>query len=463
MNCIKNYIIPSIILMLSLVLPHLFKAAPVAQLWRGYTVVRVPAADAAVLPPILEQNGCADVIRLENQHPPLESDSGAPIAPAFFSEEDDYLVARRAYFFDKSGRFQLMYVPVRYARQAAAVLNELSAVHGITGALIGRTEYSWFCPLVCILFAAALTLLAADKTRFVLAAAAPAFYPIALPLAAPSAGVCLLLCGIFAAHGVARNECDRPHRKKRALPIFAAAALPCAFTGGLKAGLLLTLALCGAAAGALLHAKIQEALNEQYSFRPVRILTAALSEQAVDKRLIALPLTSCAAGILLGSVLLAPRATPFDKSIGGFFVPAPGGESGTLPGLSDYIHWRWRALTAPYAPFDGTHLDSVPADGERIVFPRYALSDGVIRASSDVFVFDDAFRAASLSALDALPYPAVEKLLKAQGEAAQFGYSSASFQSVTLLTIIPLAAACFIPLFFAAAGWYGAFKNRYKV
>lgn len=464
MSCIKNYIIPSIILALSAALPHFFKAVPAArsaQLWRGYLAVRIPATAAADIPALLEQKGCADIIRLENQRPPLESEEGAAnLSVALSDGGDGYLLARRAYFFDKSGRFQLLYVPVRYARHLEDALKALAAEHGIKGAVMGAADYSRFCPLVCILLAAALTALAADKVQFASAAAAPVLYPFALPLYASAAGASLALAALFTGCGLERNERAQGNTLTRR--VLMAAALLCAFTAGIKAGLLFALALCGSAAGSALYANIQEAVNGRYSFHPVRIFSAAFSERDFDKRLLALPLTSCAAGILCCFALAVPRSVAFSKG-GSLLVPAPAGESGALPDLSDYINWRWRTITAPYVRAADALRSEAPAEGERVVFPRYALADGAIRASSDVFVFDDAFRAASLAAIDALSYPAVEKLLKAQGAGGQFGYSSASFQSIPLLTIIPLAAVCLLPLFFAAAGWYGAFKNRYKV
>ena len=64
-------------------------------------------------------------------------------------------------------------------------------------------------------------------------------------------------------------------------------------------------------------------------------------------------------------------------------------------------------------------------------------------------IFDKSFYDASVGDIDALPYPAVEKLIKAQGENTHAGYAfSVSGGGGLLHTLLIIFALCMPSLFF---------------
>ena len=67
MKYVKKFIIPLIISCATLILLFIFRSVPVAQLWKGFSVLYVPVnTDANVVLNTLSENGCEDVISYYN-------------------------------------------------------------------------------------------------------------------------------------------------------------------------------------------------------------------------------------------------------------------------------------------------------------------------------------------------------------------------------------------------------------
>ena len=119
--------------------------------------------------------------------------------------------------------------------------------------------------------------------------------------------------------------------------------------------------------------------------------------------------------------------------------------SKSLPDLNDYTDWRWEAMSSPYVSLN--EKDRKMNFGDTVYFSTFEMKDGKITESVHFITYDEKFKSESLSQIDLLNYPAVEKLLKKQGKIRP-GFSASGKQSLNLISIILLVISILFPLVF---------------
>lgn len=443
MRYLKEYIVPIFVTAAALLSLFFFRSVPSGKLWDGYTVLYVSGtADDAVIDAALAAQGCGDVISRQAQRVPLSASMLPEIslAPADGGRPDSYLSRRDLYFFDRTAGYKVCYVPDEYKGSAVSAAAALDGMDGVTAGIDTAASYPWIPPAVCALFAVFLTVCSVRRILFVCAAAFPVLFSAAQPSYAVCAGMCMALLCIFIAVrviGRAGAAARLSRNVYAALFLFLPAAI--CFFSGLRTGLLFALALCAVLAVAELSETVPAFFGRRYSFRPVRIRPAGMIPLVTERTRLCMTALAAAIAVLLVSAL-------FSVTLGGGFsgrsvlLPSSRAAYGSLPDLDDYIAWKWTAVTEPYVSLNGTGQKKAPADGDEVRFPRYADSPDGITATEDVIVFGPEFRRAAADGVDALPYPAIEKMMKRQGRRLCAGYSSSDSQSVTPVTVTLLAA-----------------------
>ena len=117
MNFVKRTAVPALIIVISIFSMIRFRVIPSAKLWEDYSIMFVPVgADTQIIHNVLTEKGCKDFICIENQFVPLKVSADTPEISLALSgaENSNYLRGRNNFFFDKSGNFEIYYVPDKY-------------------------------------------------------------------------------------------------------------------------------------------------------------------------------------------------------------------------------------------------------------------------------------------------------------------------------------------------------------
>ena len=150
MKYVKKFIIPLIISCATLILLFIFRSVPVAQLWKGFSVLYVPVnTDANVVLNTLSENGCEDVISYYNQNVPYVNE----FLPIKRDASDAYLAGRNAYFFDKEHSVMIYYIPNTYIKNAVKAVSSLVNDYKIDAGLDAKSSFPLATPVICIIVA----------------------------------------------------------------------------------------------------------------------------------------------------------------------------------------------------------------------------------------------------------------------------------------------------------------------
>ncbi len=435
----------------SLVTMIIFRAVPATKLWAGYTVMSVPAeTDAKLVIEGLEKCGCKAVICRAAQRVPLDLPQNSPEVSlaALGVGISDYLLRRNQFFFDKSGALELYYIPDEYGKNLKAAAASLNAEHSVNAALCCGGSYPLAAPFLALSFAFFLLFFSEERMLFAFFAFPPTLYAFCFPAYTSASAVCLLLCAaFFALSAWDRKNAVRLLLKSRDVIVLTAASCAVSAATGVRGAVFFMIAALSGLCALFLTGKARSFFERQYSFVPVKILSAgAISINAKNTR-------SALIGAAAASALLALFALPsvLDSSLvlrgGAPLFPAARARDGSFASLQDFTEWRWEALTYPYI--------SVNAAGDEknirsVSFFRYENTGGLIAERQQTITFDAEFKKNALDSINALDFPAVEKLLKRQ-KTLSAGYASSSSQTVSVFTIIALALGGTAPLFLSVS------------
>ena len=456
MTPIKKIIIFCSVAAVLFFIPIIFRSVPSGNLWKGYRIVYVDeTADEDYVADILKKAGCESVISLASQGFPvvLPVDSVERSLALSFADEDGYLAKRRAYFFDRGNRYRLYYIEDRYEGLAEDALRVFRNA-GVDAGLDTQSVYPFIVPLVCIAFALLLCILSSHRLLFFVTALFPISFAVCVPFYSAASAGCLLLYALFIALRLWRRRGAFSFIKTDISVItFSAAAFTIACVSSLRSALLFTAAAGGIVFSLFAFSEAEKLYEVRYRFRPVPIRPAR--EMPLFTKKIMRGAVACASSIAvffaasLFSTVFA--ASPFSRTARLEFPSAAGGSmTGSFPTLNEYVAWCWNTKTAPYRSiYEQKKYDKNPKDGDSIAFPRFTDSEQGISSTSVSMIFDKNFSDAVVGDIDALPYPAVEKLLKAQGENAHTGYAfSVSGGGGFLHTLLIIFALCMPSLFF---------------
>ena len=455
MTAVKKLSIFCSIAFVSLFVLFVFRTVPSGNLWERYRIVYVDdASDDDYAAEVLKRAGCENVISLASQHLPVMLPMHSPevsLALAF-ADADGYLAKRRAYFFDRGAQYRLYYIEDRYAPLAEDAVREFRAA-GIAAGIDTQGVYPFIVPLICTAFALLLCFLSPHRALFFAAAVFPVLYAGCVPLYAVAASACLFLYALFIALRVwGRRGAFSAVKTNPALIVFFAASFIIACASSLRSALLFV-PLAAGTLSALAAFSIAELRYEaRYRFtlvpiRPARAIPFFTKATFRGTAACASSIASLFVASLLSAFSVGFAAAPFPRASQLEFPSARAQSlAGIFPTLDEYVAWCWNTKTAPYRSVNAQNAhEKHPKTGDSVVFPRFSDGDAGISETSVSMVFDKNFYDAALSDIDALPYPAVEKLIKAQGAHVRAGYAFSASGGGGLLHTLLVAFALCIP------------------
>ncbi|MBR7064367.1 MAG: hypothetical protein IKI31_04400, partial [Treponema sp.] len=315
---------------------------------------------------------------------------------------------------------------------------------GIPSGIDNNVSYPVVLPIVVLAFAFFLLYLSRKKAVFALGS----FFPILLSFCSPfyslASSLMLLLYAIYLSCLFwKRKNAFNYILKNFVIVLFFASSVFIAFFTSPKSALLFCICVLGVLC--VLYSKnvIDELFDKKYTFKPVLIRSAKSIKTFTNFS--KSELLSCSVGIFL--LLFFSFFSTGNLSIKSKKMIFPSAHSNgitdTLPVLEDYFSWYYETLSSPYKRLEP---DSKKNKSTSISFPRYKSTENGIVLYNESYSFDDSFFEKTVAQIDELPYPALEKMIKAQGQNIKPGYSSNTAQKNTIFHTILIIFALVVPV-----------------
>ena len=449
MKYLKEYLIPSCIIIISILSMIFFRTIPSSKLWDDYSVVYVQKnVDESLIQKLFDDYGCKDVISGAEQFVPMEFSSESPEISMAIAKVDssNYLVRRNLYFFDKNSNYKIYYVPDEYKNNLEDVIFSLQE-EGFKCGVDVSASYPIFLPILCVIFAIFLIIKSPMKKLFASSCVLPVIFSFFIPFYPSVAAACLLLLSFyFALYLWGRNGAIGVILKNPIFLIFFVGAIIVSFFAGIKNFLIFIIMICGNICVLHFYKIICSLYQKRFSFVPVKIRSASFVSVVNSVSLLSTLICGVViAGILVSSFFSINIGSSIKNSEQKVLLPASYG-NGALPNLNDYIFWKWNSMTEPYISVYDKQKKSNPKEGDSVSFTEYIETNEGIKESVKTIVFSSEFEENAFAIIDKLPYPSIEKLMKAQKKNFSAGYVFSGSQNVSIFTIIQLICAMFIPI-----------------
>ena len=391
---------------------------PTSRIWEGYTVFFADKhiSEETALS-FLSAEGCHDVISLSSQKVPYVSHF-CPVLPKAF---DDYLSARLGYFSDRSGDYELYYVPAGSEVQAIKAAEKLSKQTSLVAGTDGKRTYPFASPLVVVVVVATLLVLSRNKAAFF----CPAVLSLPLCFSQPfhsvvAAAVLFTLAFYLTQRIWARRRALEVARRNPYVLVLLFVALLSFLLSGAKAAILGLLSLAAAFSSLYLLYLAEHFLDKRRSFRVKRIFSASQLPLVHKKNSSVVLLCSSPVLLILLLFAFSSKITGFSSIAARLYFPVPSektDEGGELPCLEDFYEWIWNVKAFPYRSLNTGGYFRKPAQGEEVRVTRYDQKDTLLRENSSVLMkFDGSFKNATDKEIENLDYPAIEKFMEKQGD-----------------------------------------------
>lgn len=465
-----------IIILIGIICLFAFRSVPVTRIWSSYNMLY---ADKSVsehdILEYLSRAGCKDVISLSSQRIPIRS-SIVPIEPKLNS----YLNDRNFYFSDQEKEFNLFYIPSEYESRTEQAVVSMQKDGNIKAGMDGHEKYPWTVPLICIAVALSLLFFAKNRNPFAAGAVFPVCMSASLPFYPVASAVCLVLLALFMVNHIWG-------RRRYLLAVFTSpwvmvpliTAMIVFFMVSMQCGILgLLVFLASAGATCLLRSR-ELYLDSKSSFKyelifSARQLPLMYSRTAKATAALMLPMALLFAMFAVSSVV-SPKSTA-----NGLSVPSPAGALSDgqwkIPALREYYDWAWKTLAFPYINLnskDSQHVnmdffEEEATEGSVITVSRFVQTEnGISQEDEAVMKFDGKFKDSLKKGIDDLDYPAIEKLMKSEGEQTRVAYSASLTGKNTASTVrngvsLVLLAFMFLEVIFMYLFYFVIRRKKYE-
>lgn len=448
MNYLKKFVLPLIIAAGILVLLISVRTIPVSKLWKNYTVLSVPKkADVSVVNQVLTENGVKNFISLENHV--------TEVFPVVLSlEKDSYVESKNAYFFDRSGKTRLFYIPDNQKRNALKAVDVLRQSYRISADMDSRSSFPWLTPVIALITAAIFFVLSKNRIVYSIPALYVVVFAFSNPFVSNAAAACLIFFLFYIFQKIwGRKDMSGFLRKNPVLLSFTVFPVLLSFTVSFISGAFFILSLAGALAGLVLYYFAEEYREGFYDFHPV-LIRSAFSIRPMNLKSLKHMLL-CSVGILSLILLFLVTGSFSSSNSGDLSIPCPEEYNVSrvdFVNLDDYFIWKWNNLTASYRSINKVYA-GFPEEGEEVSVQHFKRTEKGISTSTEVlYRYDEAFRKKVLNDIDHIEQPCLEKLWKSEGRNFSVGYSSGKQESLGAFSLVMLIISMLMPC--SAACYY---------
>lgn len=433
----KSFVVAGLFsVILTLVLQLLFRQTPKGELWKGFSVLYTQKeCDDSLVTAILKDSGVEEFACLSGQYLPINArpDSVEVSLIGFNPEALDYLSGRNNYFFDRSKNYRLYYVPVFYKAKLASCVSELKR-QGIESGVDSTGAYPFLFPLTVFVFYALLVVFAKRKILFALSGIFSVTFTLCFPFLSSAISSFLLLVSSFIVCNVfGRRGAFGMLRKNLFFYAFLVLSVASSFSTSLAAGLIFILTLAASASVFVIFVYVKTMIARKSEFQPVMIRSAWKIPKFNGREKIIFPVS-----VGLCFLVFIFSLFSLDVSAGSkgsrIALPSSTVSSGAreLPELDDYYKWNYMVQTYPYRNLNEDKGDQLSP----VEYSRFSEQNGIVSEYRETFVFDSEYKDIVYGSIDSLPFYAVEKIMKKQGENFKAGYSVTGSYHLGLFTII---------------------------
>jgi hypothetical protein len=445
--------VPALLLVSVIVCLVLFRLPPKDSLWRGYTVLYVPiAVSEETTLKICRESGIDDIItETALELPlvePLTKNGSAPF-PVFspaqaMDQKNSYFEKRHGFFTDKNNNYRLYYMSNSASPKTKTLLSRFrSSVISGSGVDISET-YLWPIPAVVFLVFCLFLLLSKERLAVFTGGIPVLLFSFTTPQYPTGAAACLFLYSLFLLQKVWLRRGFVGHWFRKVYgPCFLVFGAVVCFSFSVQCGLLFLLSITGSISALLLVFLLPR--HPKSAFSPVKIRPSALIPVVNANNL-------ASAGIITGGIALLIVFSLFQtvffqiNSKNDLSFPAPTrytdsagltanafselqqvreAEPETLPDLGHLITLVWNTMVFSYFPLNTPRGNLAPKPGDTVSIPVYSRIDSrIVESETPAYVFDDAFIADVLAAIENAGETQFEQVLKAQGRFATVSYST---------------------------------------
>lgn len=454
-SCTLKTITSILLCIASLIVLLCSSASSRPSLFRGYSVLYVQKECSELsVEHFLAEAGCEDVIRQgtlrslplpQDMLSPMTGENGDIAVYSLAKMFDAYLEGRKGYFASSDGKYALYYVKsAGQKKKLRSVVSSINKEFGknIRCGIIER-QYHIIFLIIAVLFALLLCIL----SKRIILYLPPIILVARMPAASITLCALLMLCALF----FARSLWQRPHSVRTlikslifpllmfssAVLLFIGGALNARLQGGIIGGIAaFTLSIFAMRTQYLLK-KMEES---RHFFSPVPILLSRRIERGGGISIIAgCVLSGIVCFISMGGSALKEAAYPVGGGDKGYDIKI----EPSLPNVDDYCAWCWQCLTYPYTRLGGED----EAIKEKIVFPTYKESGGIITEDIKEIRRDDAFRLWCIDRIDDLPSWEVEHLMKSRTDDKTESLGAEGKESGTFFSVVTTIIAFLLCLF----------------
>lgn len=447
MKSYKKCFLPFIIICITFVCLHFFRVIPVTKLWKNYTVFYVSnECSYKTVCALLNEAGCADYIYLENQNVPLgisESSPEVSLAKAGLIKSN-YLRERENYFFDKNRTVKIYYIPDSQEKKLADIIEHLNSL-GYQAGINSKSVYPLFAVIIFFVFSSVLLFFSQNKKLFMALLIPEVYFMLQLPFYSVATALSLLTVSLFIF--------EKIYNREGAVTIvwgnvFLVTMLISSFililVTGFKFLLLFIMLVCSDFCIFYLFKILEEIKDEKYSFRPVKIRSAKMIPLFTKKTLEVIVLCSMSCFLILISSFFSIN-TGISSGNRNLLLPSSNGTLGSLPGIDDYVNFKWEAMTYPYRSIYKNNYRKSD-EGDTVYFKSYNKRNGLVEEKINSISFNEDFKKEAVNGIEKLGFSSIENMMNQQKKTKGFGFSSSGAQSITLISIILMVFSSAVPL-----------------
>lgn len=424
------------------------KSGSVQKIWNGYEVLAVPTgiSENEVLT-LAAQQEISNIISISTQ-PSLPVSMLAPVQNVDISASlpQSYEIMRSKYFYDQDMRYQLYYIPDRYAAALSKVQLQLEKKTGMTVfTTFQPMKKSYFPAFICSGVFVFLILLGRHKLFLLAGNFLPVLSIFFVPEASNGSAVCLLFYIFYLLQDEWYSKIKLMYFIKNpfAVTLGICSFAVCCFTSVLSSIFFLSTVIAALLSTGFAVSFYKKAVN---IFEPIPI-TESGRYITITTRMILCLTAVCGAIICLyvsdlrtpvsvrpvSSVHITIPVPQHTKEIsGGFSIDAymqavkniP--DERELPALIDYVAWIWNETVFPFRKLGGKYPTWPMAD-DIISIPTFNIENNRINEQmKTVYIFDQAFLRGLIEPFKGKKTDSIESLLVRQDKFVYTVYASLS-------------------------------------
>lgn len=444
-------LLSSLVLILTFSLLLALKTIPTGQLWKGYSIMYVPAdANEMIVQNSILQSGITQYASYSSQYMPVNFSVSSPeisISSVTGTGSDNYLQRRNNYFFDFSRTYKVYYIESSqsvYLKDCVKLLSQ----NGIRCGVDSKASYPFVLPVFFLIVFALLIFYSRNKVIFSLSGIFPFLFILTNPFYTAFTTSALFLLFLFIILNLWRRKgAVELLLRKYTLFILIFVSVTAAFSCSLTSGFIFILVMISSGAVCYLYYEGQLFYESKQIFVPVYIHSAKKISPFAGRAGLILPVIGITFAITIFLAVLLSSDNSVSSKNAKILLPSANSNYNVgkenLPMLDEYSRWFWNLRITPYKTLNKKYT----GEETSISYPRYIYDGEKINKINETINYDNHFIADSISQIDSFQFYSIEKVLKSQNESFNPGYASSQSYRNSFFSILMMLICFFVLLF----------------